>query len=824
MNSCSSRPKFLTLQEIAGWQIESAPAKSGEVMADLPALQRGSVWKVRQIEELWDSLLRGFPIGAFTVSPPEPALGRQNFKLQQEYTARDRVTHLLLDGQQRATTIALGFDDIWSRKDHEAKSALWLDISSAPAESEREFVFRVLTRAHPWGYSRTNPGDRLSSTAIRAALRNLQIVIGDVTKIRPAHFSLYEAWPWDAEAPVPVPLLVQAVVDHPEEPNSAISKLEKLMSPLLIFGALAELDSSEAELPTLSRKRLVDQKQAIEKLFEDGSSENARLRKIIIKFDKLLSSSPYLVPALVLDLTDQNGSEETTAKGTDAVELLFVRLNSSGTPLSGEELIYSLIKARWPDVARWMQELPRRPAAESRVAALCVRLVLARLQASNGHARSSMPTMPNMIEFRRNLRDQTFSSALKTFIDCDAKQLFNDAWQFLAMAEGDTSSKEFRLHPTQVVDMAQRSPDVFLLLLRWLDRLNEHGLSLNDVDSKLHRRTLGFLTAIAWFAPDKAKACTAVWKKLEEDCTDQRKLLQRFNRTRFKAACVMSKPGQLSMIPLPSPDVLRKVCYRFIRGGNHIQTRKQATIRFPQGKFWTDYNWWYDEFAPVLAEQVSEDWIDTLDPTSDSEPDESEEFTAEAAYKFLDSLHSGKNTVLIYAQRTTLQGWYPDFDPSLPEMMEDTNRPWDWDHILPESLIKKKREIPQSVKDWVNSIGNLRAWPLEANRSDGDQSPLAKLDCIPSDDDLYGFLKPQDLREASFINDEVDWPYWKKSVPLNLNNTIVDNTYLSNRHVGNEDWQVDYSANRMSAVTAIILRFLAIYEHWYTELKIAHLH
>lgn len=41
----------------------------GTMVAALPALQRAAVWNVKQIEELWDSMLRQFPIGAFIVSP-----------------------------------------------------------------------------------------------------------------------------------------------------------------------------------------------------------------------------------------------------------------------------------------------------------------------------------------------------------------------------------------------------------------------------------------------------------------------------------------------------------------------------------------------------------------------------------------------------------------------------------------------------------------------------------------------------------------------------------------------------------------------------------
>lgn len=56
----------------------------------LPTVQRGFVWRPSQIENLWDSLLRGYPIGAFVFAPT------------------DSSTLELLDGQQRLTAICLG--------------------------------------------------------------------------------------------------------------------------------------------------------------------------------------------------------------------------------------------------------------------------------------------------------------------------------------------------------------------------------------------------------------------------------------------------------------------------------------------------------------------------------------------------------------------------------------------------------------------------------------------------------------------------------------------------------------------------------------------
>src|SRR4051812_26236620 len=42
--------------------------KNRELFVALPMIQRGSVWKANAIADLWDSLLRGMPVGSLTVS------------------------------------------------------------------------------------------------------------------------------------------------------------------------------------------------------------------------------------------------------------------------------------------------------------------------------------------------------------------------------------------------------------------------------------------------------------------------------------------------------------------------------------------------------------------------------------------------------------------------------------------------------------------------------------------------------------------------------------------------------------------------------------
>ena len=100
----------LTLREIASWP--------NQIMS-IPVLQRGLVWSPKQIELFWDSIMRGIPVGSFVVCP--------NIEGQHRISVEKSKYHLL-DGQQRANAISLGFDTYNDPKNPK-KSILWLDIT-----------------------------------------------------------------------------------------------------------------------------------------------------------------------------------------------------------------------------------------------------------------------------------------------------------------------------------------------------------------------------------------------------------------------------------------------------------------------------------------------------------------------------------------------------------------------------------------------------------------------------------------------------------------------------------------------------------------------
>lgn len=75
IENCDQLTKVFKLTQLAYWwwrpELKGMTPKdlksigiNPDLWADLPAIQRGFVWNVNQIERLWDSIAQGFPIGS----------------------------------------------------------------------------------------------------------------------------------------------------------------------------------------------------------------------------------------------------------------------------------------------------------------------------------------------------------------------------------------------------------------------------------------------------------------------------------------------------------------------------------------------------------------------------------------------------------------------------------------------------------------------------------------------------------------------------------------------------------------------------------------
>ena len=134
----------------------------------LPAIQREFVWDTYQIERLFDSLMRDYPISSFLFwqVEKEDIQRYQFYEFVRDYHERDNRHNpkanvsgengiiAILDGQQRLTSLYIGLKGSYAYKlprkrwDNDAafpKRKLYLNLLSPSEDNDFEFDFRFLT-------------------------------------------------------------------------------------------------------------------------------------------------------------------------------------------------------------------------------------------------------------------------------------------------------------------------------------------------------------------------------------------------------------------------------------------------------------------------------------------------------------------------------------------------------------------------------------------------------------------------------------------------------------------------------------------------------
>ncbi|HRH96058.1 MAG TPA: DUF262 domain-containing protein [Prosthecobacter sp.] len=638
-------PPSFSLREIASWTPGVCREVKTKIRASIPALQRGLVWTPQQNELLWDSILRGFPIGAVVVT-------RWSDKLKKTAEAADEsITYHLLDGQQRCHAIALGFSDPFVAKESpdndKVESILWLDLNPTPERnSTRNFWVRATTTAHPWGYRKDDAATPLTAWAIREALKPLGLDAANAEYRRPSPMNL---WPCDAAAKIPVPLswLLQLPV---EDESTFWTKL----------GTRAK---EATRFPWAARIR--------DFCVTDDTAENkTRIFKAIKR--------AHAAKLIALETPDEllEGSEQEKSGGSDRedvsnIEQLFQRLNRQGTKLDGEELAYSMIKAHWPDLEKPINDVSEGRMPQARMVSLGVRAALAT------EAKHNLPGPPTVSALRVIARsEQDKKAIIQSFITQDLGNACEMVGQWLKY---DAQTNPSGLLPVHITSIAMSSREVYLLLLHFANRLLEG----HAAPAGWTKAMQAMATMIHWFAPEKAKVANRVYVGCRDDMS-----LDNIRTALMEA----HRAGEMYTI--------------------HAPEAVGAFVRSPEIDF-KDWNWWQPIHGDGTAEGIQQ------------------------RRKVWEGFLNFRNNrgLLLYAQRGYLARRFRDYDPARKDLWEAHNRPWDFDHILASYYFHNRKDgsdFRGICGQWGYTIGNLRAWPFEDNRSDQAEEAAKKIKGDPS--------------------------------------------------------------------------------------------
>jgi hypothetical protein len=223
--------------------------------------------------------------------------------------------------------------------------------------------------------------------------------------------------------------------------------------------------------------------------------------------------------------------------------------------------------------------------------------------------------------------------------------------------------------------------------------------------------------------------------------------------------------------------------------------------------FWKDWRWW-NSFAAKISDMPH--IVDWFQQNLTSHRDGVIHDACSQWVERLKHMPQRPSPLVLYAQRQWLAKWFPEYDPARPDQLEDTDRPWDIDHIHPSNYVYRRWYIPQIIKDWHSCIGNLHAWPLETNRTKQDTSPARKLSEPDEREKILELCNGQQIRTASFIEKDREWQPWHDSTPQEAG---FSDKYLANSHAPD-------GLCRSALIQAITSRWIRLYEEWYNTLLV----
>jgi len=309
---------FISLKRLAMSYLEDENER-----IELAGFQRGAAWKAANVEALWDSLLRWFPIGSILLAKANEFEDVKSRPESLSYSAKtgrinlekpDEDVYILVDGQQRSNAITLGFLSWDHSKMTEAGARLWIDLGEPSDRMSRQFEFYLCTADEPFGEN------------ITRHQRQLALEKTGKTGVDDSELSLNETYPAKAKMPVPFAEFIQAINNNQDWQN--------------IKDCLLEDDYLGLTPKTL---------EIIKGKFS-SSTLRSDIDDLLQRINDVIHNEKYSIPAILFRNRENQISSKELFK-------LFERININGVTPPQAELFYSVLKLHWPEIGNYVAEI-----------------------------------------------------------------------------------------------------------------------------------------------------------------------------------------------------------------------------------------------------------------------------------------------------------------------------------------------------------------------------------------------------------------------------------------------------------------------------------
>lgn len=284
------------------------------VFVALPLIQRGSVWKPKQIIDLWDTLLRGMPMGSLMYSRMLPGSEVREIGGKDMIKTPDSGAIGLIDGQQRTLAMLIA----WAKVGEKMDRRIWVDFDDKPGD-EHIFRLHITTKNQPFGFQKSSPSTKLSLSERGDALNKFIKQHGE--KDLSYDFLFKMAMPYHAKLPLDLRVLIECW-NHQGNKAAWIKKIEGMLAEKLSIDDLGQ-----------AKTRIHEFANALERLFK------------------------LQIPLLKVDLELFSVVEDNNETIDPPLAVLFKRIGTGGTPLSDADYVYSVIKHHLPQAYKLVTKL-----------------------------------------------------------------------------------------------------------------------------------------------------------------------------------------------------------------------------------------------------------------------------------------------------------------------------------------------------------------------------------------------------------------------------------------------------------------------------------
>lgn len=264
----------------------------------LPNIQRKFVWTEAQIERLFDSILREYPIGTLLFWKTNSEMKYRKFidiynedmNIKNLYMPPNTNQKMLvLDGQQRLQSLYIGLKGSYETK---------------------ELYFNILS------------GDAVAPEEIRYEFKFIDKFVEDAEEDK-----------------------IKTDVSKEDKDKAAAKKLKKLLVKDSKWVKFKEIVDSELEYNQIAKEIIGSFKKSI------SEKEEADIETNVAKIVRVFTTKDNLVYTLV------DSVDKPKLYTEDDVVEIFVRANSAGTPLGKSDLLFSLLTSTWEDADFSMDDL-----------------------------------------------------------------------------------------------------------------------------------------------------------------------------------------------------------------------------------------------------------------------------------------------------------------------------------------------------------------------------------------------------------------------------------------------------------------------------------